>query len=300
MKKKVLSVMLGVCVIAGLLAGCGTKKEAKSEKESKGTISIAFDSMTEKTIFGEVYALALEDAGYTVKREEGLSVAHDSLLAGEVDMVLDYTGTAYTRYMINEPMYDSAEMTKIVQEYYAKENNVAVLNPSAINNSYGICMLKTRADELGIKTFQDLQKQAEDLVWGDWGFLAMPTTGRARLEELYGPFNFKQVIDIDMSLSYDLLDNGDVDVIPVCTTDANLLDDKYFCLDPEKDVWCEYLLVPFVRQEVLDKYPEVEDILNNVSAKLDNRTSIELIHKVDVEHEDYHDVAEEYYKDTFK
>ena len=129
MKKKVLSVMLGVCVIAGLLAGCGTKKEAKSEEESKGTISIAFDSMTEKTIFGEVYALALEDAGYTVKREEGLSVAHDSLLAGEVDMVLDYTGTAYTRYMINEPMYDSAEIMqkKIMLQFLTRQRLIIVM-----------------------------------------------------------------------------------------------------------------------------------------------------------------------------
>ena len=201
--------------------------------------------------------------------------------------------------MINDPMYDSDEMTRIVREYYATEKNIAVLEPSAINNSYGIAMLKTKADEMGIKTFADLQSHAEELVWGDWGFLAMPTTGRVRLEELYGPFNFKGVVDIDMSLSYDMLDSGDVDVIPVCTTDAQLLNDKYYQLDPEKDVWCAYLLTPFVRQEVLDESPEVEEILNNVSAKLDNKAIIELIYKCDVDMEDYTEVAKEFYEANF-
>lgn len=299
MKKKLISVLLGLSMVAGLFTGCGGDSSKEAE-DSKGTIILSADSSTEKSIFGEVYALALEDAGYTVKREEGLSVAHDSLLAGEVDMILDYTGTAYTRYMINDPMYDSEEMTRIVQEYYAKENNIAVLEPTAINNSYGICMLKERADELGIKTFQDLQKQAKDLVWADWGFLAMPTTGRTRLEDLFGPFNFKQVIDIDMSLSYDMLDSGDADVIPVCTTDAKLLDKKYYSLEQGEDVWCEYLLVPFVSQDIIDAYPEVEEILNNISSKLDIDTAIELIHKVDIDFEDYHDVATEYYEATFK
>ncbi len=299
MKKRLISTLLGLAMVAGLFAGCGGDSSKESEN-SKGTIILSADSITEKAIFGEVYALALEDAGYTVKREEGLAVAHDSLLAGDIDMILDYTGTAYTRYMINDPMYDSDEMTRIVREHYAKEYNIAVLETSALNNSYGLMMMRDRAKELGIETFQDLQKNAEKLIFADSGFLTMPTTGRTRLEELFGPFNFKQVLEIDGSLKYDVVESGEADVTYVFTTDPQLLNDKYISLEQEKDVWCEYLLVPFIKQEILDEHPEIEDILNEVSSKIDIQTSIELIHKVDIDFEDYHDVAAEYYEATFK
>lgn len=299
MKRRIVSALIATTLVVGILAGCGSSSEEESE-ESKGTVVIGIDTMTETGITSEIYALALEDAGYTVERQDGLELAHDALVAGDIDMWTAYTGSLYTRYMENEPIYDSDEMTQIVRDYYAETYDIAELEPTAVNNSYGIAMLKERAEELGISTFQDLQEKADQVVWGDWGFLAMPTTGRVRIEELYGPFDFKEVIDISMDLSYDMLRNGDVDVIPVCTTDAQLAEDDILQLDSEQDVWCAYLLVPLVRQEVLDEYPEVEDILNNVSSKLDIDTMLPLIVKVSIDHEDINDVAAEFYEETFK
>lgn len=298
MKTKRLKMLLAALCLAGVLAGCGNTQ--KAENDGKGTIKVGAVSLTEGQLVSELYALALEDAGYTVEREEGLDMAIEAIQADEIDLYPEYTGSAYTRYMAEEPMYDSAEMTRKVRDYYLKNENIAVLEPSEINNSYGICMLREKAEEMGIETFADLQKNAEKMVWGDWGFLAMPTTGRVRIEDLYGEFNFKEVVDIDMSLSYDMLDSEDVDVIPVCTTDPQLSNDKYLMLDPEKDVWCEYLLVPFVRQEVMEDYPEIEEILNNVSSKLNNEEIIPLIYKCNIDMEDVHDVAKEFYENTYK
>lgn len=296
MKKRMISMLLGVSLVMGLMTGCKNASEGEAKKE----ITVGSVALAEGQLVSELYSLALEDAGYKVNREEGIQMPEDALLADEIDVYPEYTGSAYTRLMGNDPIYDSDKMTEEVRKFYKEKHNVAVLEPSAINNSYGIVMMKDKAEEMGIKTFADLQKKAKEVVWADWGFLAMPTTGRTRIEELYGKFDFKEVLDIDMSVSYDTLKSGDADVIPVCTTDAQLTDENYLMLEPEKDVWCEYLLVPFIRQEILDNDAEVEEILNNVSSKLNNDVMIPMIHRVDIEHEDVHDVAAEFYKENIK
>ncbi len=160
-------------------------------------------------------------------------------------------------------------------------------------------MLKDKADEMGIKNFQDLQEKSADIVFGDWGFLAMPTTGRSRIEELFGPFDF-DVMDISTATGYDLLDSGDVDAIIATTTDAELNDPKYVVLDQGMEVWCRYYLAPFVRQEILDKYSDVEKIINDVTAALDTKTIVGLKAKCDIDMEEVDAVARDFYDTTIK
>ena len=293
MKKKIALMLTVIMCLAAFLTGCDTSADGNGA--SKGTIIVSSPSDTEKQITAILYALALEDAGYEVEWEMGSDMAFDALLSDDVDLTPDYVGTAYTRYMVNDPIYDAEEMENIVREYYAENYNVALLEPTTVDSNYAIVMMRDKAEEMGIENFQDLQQHAEEIVFGDWGFLAMPTTGRSRIEELFGPFNFKEVMDISMATGYDLLANGDVDAIIALTTDAQLSDEKFIALDQGTEVWCRYYLAPFIRQEILDEYPEVEDIINVVSASLDTDTIIDLNHKCNIEMEEVEDVAREYY-----
>ncbi|MBR3278425.1 MAG: glycine/betaine ABC transporter substrate-binding protein, partial [Lachnospiraceae bacterium] len=81
------------------------------------------------------------------------------------------------------------------------------------------------------------------------------------------------------------------------TTEARLTEtDKFVLLEDDKHMWPPYNLAPIVRNETLEQYPEIEEVLNAVSATLDTETVTQLNAKVDVEGEEYEDVAEEYYE----
>lgn len=294
MKKFITTLLIMVMAVCGL-AGCGSDEP---QGDSKGTIVMGAKGFSENLIVAELYALALEDAGYTVERQYTLNtnVLHEALVDGEIDIYPEYSGTSYLNILGLETEFDRETVYNTVKEEYAKQFNVAALAESEINDTGCFVMLRETADKYGIKTVSDLQKNADKLIWGT--YTAQGSDERAEteaLEEFYGPFNFKEIRSIDSSLSWVALDNKEVDCDEGLTTQPQLLDDKYIAL--EEDIPCRlpYYLFPAVRQEVLDNDAEVETILNNVSSYLDNDVIIELVAKTDLDGEEYEDVAKEFY-----
>ena len=84
---------------------------------------------------------------------------------------------------------------------------------------------------------------------------------------------------------------------PAYTTEGPLADkDKFTLLEDDKHVWPPYNLAPVVRDNILKANPDIADILNAISAKMDTESITALNAKVDVDKEDYEDVASEYYE----
>ena len=116
------------------------------------------------------------------------------------------------------------------------------------------------------------------------------------LEKTYGAFNWKSSKVYDNGLKYEVLKNDEADVAPAYTTEGQLVNtDEYTLLEDDKQVWPPYNLAPIVRNSVLNKYPDIADICNKVSATLDTATLTKLNAKVDVDKQEYEDVAAEYY-----
>ena len=121
--------------------------------------------------------------------------------------------------------------------------------------------------------------------------------GKDAGEKLYGEFNWKSSKIYDNGLKWEVVDNDEADVATAYTTEARLTEtDKFVLLEDDKHMWPPYNLAPIVRNEVLEQYPEIEEVLNAVSATLDTDTVTQLNAKVDVEGEEYEDVAAEYYE----
>lgn len=121
------------------------------------------------------------------------------------------------------------------------------------------------------------------------------------LEQVYGKFDFKSIHVYDSGLKYQILENGEEDLCPAYSTDAQLVNtDKFFFLEDDKHFWPPYYLAPVVRNDVLEANPDIEDILNYVSENLDTETMIGLNAKVDIEKREYEEVAEEFYQSIRK
>ncbi len=299
--KKTVTVFLAMVLLVTGLVGCGNGDDDKTG--SKGTITVGAKGFSENLIVAELYALALEDEGYTVNRQYTLNtnVLHESIVSGEIDVYPEYSGTSYLNILGLEVEFDREKVYNTVKEKYAEEFNLAVLNESEVNDTGCFVMLKETADKYGIKTVSDMQKNAENLIWGT--YTAQGSDERAEwegFEKIYGDFNFKEIKAIDSSLSWVALDNKEVDCDEGLATQPQLLDDKYVVI--EEDIPCRlpYYLYPVVRQEIIDDNSEVTDILNNVSSYLNNDVIIQLVSKTDIDGEEYTDIAKEFYEEKIK
>ena len=100
----------------------------------------------------------------------------------------------------------------------------------------------------------------------------------------------------DTSLQYELLSNGQADVLPGATTNGKNVSKEYTVLEDDKQVWPPYNIVPIIRGEILTENPDIADILNVISQAIDTETITQLNAKVDVDKEEYEDVAKEFYE----
>lgn len=308
MKKKVLAVILAVVSVAAL-AACGSNGAAEpnadgsaaTEKSSSTsadtTIKIGAKSFSESKILGELYALALEDAGYKVEREFEVSdnLIHQAVCDGQIDMYPEYTGTSLLT-ILDQPMETDPQITyDKVKEMYAEKFNLDVLDMCEASNGNGLSMRADVAEKYGIKSISDLQANADKIRFGGTSDTFEREDGLPGLEQTYGTFKFKSKNTFDNSLKYQAMANDEVDCVPAYTTDAQLSSDEFVLLDDDKHFWPPYNIIPVVRQELIDAHPDVAEIINKISAAIDTETMTKLNAQVDIDKEEYEDVAADFY-----
>lgn len=288
--KRVLAVFLAASITASL-AGCG---DSKSDEKS---IKVGSKDLTENLVVAEVYALALEEAGFSVERVMDIagSVVHTSIMNGEIDLYPEYTGTGLISILKMDPMTDAQQVYDTVKEEYEKQYKLIWLDYSQANDGQGLVIRTDVADKYGIKTISDLQKNASELRFASQGEFDQREDGMLGLEKLYGPFEWKSSKVYDGGLKYSVLENDEADAAPAYTTEGQLVKDEFTLLEDDKKLWPPYNLAPVVRETVLNTYPEIADILNKISATLDTKTVTKLNAEVDVDKREYEEVAKEYY-----
>ena len=295
--KTLLTLTLTAALSAVLLAGCGSVPAA-SDSGDKGTIVIGSKDFTENEVVAEIYALALEDAGYTVERKMDIasSVIHTSIVNDEIDLYPEYTGTGLLSILKLDLMTDPDEVYETVKDAYEDQFQITWLDYAQANDGQGLFISRRASDQYGITTISDLQANAENLRFASQGEFDQREDGMPGLEALYGPFHWKSSKVYDNGLKYEVVDQDEADVAPAYTTEGRLVEtDKFVLLEDDKGMWPPYNLAPVVRDEVLAEYPDIADILNAISATLDTETVTALNARVDIDKEDYADVAADYF-----
>ena len=262
------------------------------------TIRIGSKDFTENEIVGELYALALEDAGYEVERIFDIagSVIHTSIVSDEIDLYPEYTGTGLISILQLDPITDPQEVYDTVKEAYEEQFSLTWLDYAQANDGQGLFISKAASDEYGILTISDLQANAENLRFASQGEFDEREDGLPGLEKVYGPFEFKSSKIYDNGLKYNIVENDEADVAPAYTTEGRLAEkDKFVLLEDDKQAWPPYNLAPVVRDDVLEENPDIPKILGKVNAALDTETITALNAQVDVDKEEVEDVAADFY-----
>lgn len=289
MKKSSWLILITVVLSTLLLTACGG---GGSE-----TITVASKDFTEQFIIGEMYALLLEDAGYTVERKMNLGgtpIAHQALLDGEIDVYPEYTGTGLLTVLKHDVMSNPKAVYELVKSDYAEQFDLAWLDPAPMNNTQALAMKKTRAAELGISTFSQLVAQASDLVLIGPPEFAEREDGLPGMKALYGDFEFAEYKAVDPGLRYPAILSDEADVVVAFGTDGEIAAYDLVGLNDDKGLYPPYQVAPVIRQAVLDGDAGVAEALNKVAPLLTNEVMQGLNNEVSGNGREPADVAKEF------
>ena len=282
-------------IFAGALLVAGSAQAA--------TIVVGGKNFTEQQVLSSMTAQLLEANGFAVDNRAGMGSAavRQAMENGQIDVYWEYTGTSLITYNKVTEKLDAQATYDKVKELDAKKG-IVWLNPSKANNTYALAMRESEAKKLGIATISDLaarvNKENDLTLASNAEFYARPD-GLKPLEKAYGfAFDRSAVKRMDSGLVYNALKNGDVDVGVVFATDGRIPAFNLVTLKDDKDYFPSYALAPVVRKEVLEANPKVGELLNELSAKLDDHTMATLNAKVDVERVSVENVASQFLKDS--
>lgn len=287
--KKIVMTLVMLIMMTAVLAGCGGSDDK--------TVTVASKDFTEQFILGEMYALMLEDAGFTVERKlnlGGTPVAQQALLDGEIDIYPEYTGTGLLTVLKMDVMSDPQAVFDTVKSAYEEQFSLAWLNPAPMNNTQALAMTRDRAAALGITTFSDMVANADQLVLIGPPEFAEREDGVPGLKRVYGDFEFSNFLTVDPGLRYQALLNGEADVVVAFGTDGELAAYDLLSLKDDKGLYPPYQVAPVVRQAVLDANPEVAQVLNSLAPLLTDATMQRLNNEVSGNGREPVDVAREF------
>jgi osmoprotectant transport system substrate-binding protein len=243
---------------------------------------------------------ALAGEGLQDRREggHGQRGAAQAQESGQIDVYWEYTGTSLITYnKVTERLSAPDTYAKVKELDAAK--GLVWLNPSKANNTYSLAMNQDEAKKQNIATISDLAAKvkggAKLTLASNAEFYARPD-GLKPLEEKYG-FEFARdnVKRMDTGLVYQALKEKQVDVGLVFATDGRIPAFNFVVLQDDK-ASSRLCADAGRRKQVLDANPKLADILNALSAKLDDATMARLNASVDVDKKTVEDVAQTFLK----
>ncbi len=281
MKMKRMHATLLIIAAALLLSACGAGSGTGGGKD---TITIGSKNFTENIILAHMMADLIEArTGLNVDRKVNLggsNVAWKALLNNEIQLYPDYTGTIVANYYQEETGTSGETLDKARE--LLKQDNLTFTDPFGFNNTYTLAVKKETAEKYGLKTFSDLAKVAEELILGcEFEFLDRPD-GLPGLKETYG-MNFKNAVGMDHGIMYRSLVEGEVDVIDAFATDGQIKVHGLVILEDDKSFFPPYDAGALVRNDILEKYPEIESALNELGGVMSESDMQALNAKVDEE-----------------
>jgi glycine betaine/choline ABC-type transport system substrate-binding protein len=313
--------LLSLLVAAVALAACGSDDGTSTEADSTAAssdnliqenpdnngvkLTIGSKNFTEQFILGEIYAQALEAAGYDVSTDLNLGseqVALKALENGDISGYPEYTSTALTSFFNTPPEdvpSDAQEAVDQTQDQFANLGLTAFA-PTPVADANAVGLLTSTADQLGLSKISDLSGKSEDLTLAGSPECRQRIDCLAGLEKYYG-LQFGKFTPIDIGLRYEVLDKGDADLSILFTSDAQLFvdPDKYTLLEDDKGVLPAGNVIFISDQKVADEAgPDYQATIEKVQQGLTLEAMQELNARVDVDKEKPEDVAAEYLKES--
>lgn len=298
-KKRIIQkLVLGLSVLFILIIFITTS--FKNVNSGERILSIGSKDYTEQAVLGNLVAQLIE-AKTDIKVERnldlgGTQVCFGALQKGDIDMYIEYSGTAYSDTLKHKPINDIEKVYKTVKEEFKDIYNIEVLNQMSFNNTWVLAVTNETAEKYNLETISDLSKVAKTMKAGTVFEFSNREDGLQGLQKTYD-FNFAENLTLDGAPRYTALMNSDVDVVDAFATDGLLKKFNLKTLIDDKNFFPPYYAIPIINSDKLNEFPEIEGILSELGLLLTDDVMMELNYKVDELQQSPMKVAEDFLKD---
>jgi glycine betaine/choline ABC-type transport system substrate-binding protein len=314
--RALIAALLAVVLVLGV-AACGDDDDDDGDGGGGGaaqiesnpdngdvTITVGSKNFTEQLVLGEIYAQALEAAGYQVQKDLNLGseqIALQTLKDGEVSGYPEYTSTALTVFFGAAPEQVPSDPNEAYNQAKAEfeKDGLTAFPPTPFASANAVGLLRSRAEELGVETISDLEGKSQDLTLFGSPECRQRIDCLLGLRENYG-LEFKDFTPVDIGLRYEVLDNGQADLSILFTTDAQLgSSDKYVILEDDKQVLPAGNVIFVADQDVVQEAgPDFQSTLELAQSQLTEEVMQELDARVDIDRETPEQVARDYLQEA--
>jgi len=300
--------LLALLATCALLGGCGLEAgyklpfevapgSIKPEPTLKDvSIRVGSKNFTEQILLAYIAEVALAAAGADIEdlsNIQGSPAVRQALEVGDVDLYWEYTGTSWINFQQEtEPIPDEKAQYDAVKKADLERFGIAWLNYSPVNDKYAFATTKEFAEQHGLKTMSDMVA----LLQRDpsLGTFCMESEFISRQDGLLGAeqkYNYdvpqRNIKTFGVGAIYATLAAGNTcNFGEVFTTDGRILTLDLTVLEDDKKTFPQYNAAVTVRKDFLDRYPAIAEVLEPVSAALNNDIILELSVKIDGAGED--------------
>ncbi|MBI4446392.1 MAG: ABC transporter substrate-binding protein [Acidobacteria bacterium] len=247
-------------------------------------IVVGSKNFTEQIILGELLAQHIEnETGLPVERKLNLGgtfLCHQALLSGEVDVYVEYTGTALTAILKKTPLTDPEKVLSEVRSAYAPWD-IEWLDPLGFNNSFAIIVRGSDARRLHIETISDASRFTPQWRAGFGYEFIERADGLKGLSQTYRLVFREPSKVMELGLIYKALADGQVDLIAGDTTSGLISALDLVVLTDDRHYFPPYQAVPLIRKDTLSKYPALRPALERLRGILNENLMRELNFAVD-------------------
>ncbi|HEX9792419.1 MAG TPA: glycine betaine ABC transporter substrate-binding protein [Planctomycetota bacterium] len=278
--------MIGLLAIAAALplSWCGQDPGSPAPR-----VTVGSKKFTESVLLGEIAVRLLEDAGMETRHRRelgGTRILWNALLAGEIDVYAEYTGTLLHEILADESLAGEDLAAAL------EARGLRASRPLGFENSYALGMRAAQARELGVASIGDLRAHpglrfgfGNEFLDREDGWPALRAAYRLPQESVGG---------LDHDLAYRALDAGDIDVMDLYTTDAEIVHYDLLPLTDDRGHFPRYEAVWIWRADLVDRAPGAVAALRRLEGRLDSGTMRAMNARVKLDRDPDAQVAAEY------
>ncbi|TAE58648.1 MAG: ABC transporter permease subunit [Nostocales cyanobacterium] len=263
------------------------------------TITIGSKNFTEQVILGEILAQQIENhTNLKVDRKFNLGgtfIAHEAVKAGKIAGYVEYTGTAFTAVLKENPITDTQVVYEKTKQAYQEKYNLAVMQPLGFENTFAMIIRFEDAKKWQVKTLSEIAKYSNQMQAGFGYEFLERADGYPGLSKTYG-LKFAKIKQMELGLMYQALKEKQVDLVAANSTDGLIPVLNLVMLEDDKKYFPPYQAVPIFNQEILGKYPELVETINQLGGKISTTEMQKMNYQVDNQSQPVEDVVREWLK----
>ena len=252
----------------------------------------------EPNILINMYQLLIEEeTDLTVDLEPGLgktAFVFSALEEGSIDIFPEFTGTAIVTHMEEEAnSNETIEVYEQARDGMNEMYDMALLQPMKFNNTYTVATTREFAEEHNLEEIGDLQQIDDETTAGFTLEFNDRYDGYVGMQDIYG-LEIADVRTMEPGIRQGAIENGEVDIIDAYATDSYMIELELVTLDDPENLFPPYQGAPLLKNETLEEYPELEEILNQLGGRITDEEMREMNYQVDYEDASANDVARQY------